>query len=221
MEILYEDNNLIVCYKPAGVPTQTMSVAQQDMETMLLNYLKKQDSKAQIHIIHRLDQPVEGVMVFAKDAKSAADLSGQVTGHTFKKKYYAIVTGEGLQEDGILEDLLVKDTRTNLSRVTKTKDKNAKQARLAYRIIDRWEDKKLLDIELFTGRHHQIRVQLSSRKSPILGDTKYGGQATGRSLALCSHYIGFSHPVTGEFMEFDIKPQGVDFMESPAFAKGE
>ena len=211
MDILYEDDCIVVCYKPAGIATQTRAVGQQDMVSLVANHINASGGNSQVFVVHRLDQPVEGVMVLAKTAEAASKLSQQITDHTFIKKYYCVITSETIPDEGELIDYLIKDARTNLSRVVKKSDSRAKKARLAYRTVDRWDNRRLLEITLYTGRHHQIRVQLSSRSAPILGDVKYGGEATGRSLALCSHYIGFRHPQTGKFMEFDIEPKGEDF----------
>ncbi len=214
MEVLFEDEEIIVCYKPAGVATQTKNIGQADMESEVANYLSKKGEKPEVFVVHRLDQPVEGVMVFAKNQKSAAILSKQVTDRVFLKKYYAIITRGSFPEEGELIDYLVKDNMTNLSKVVKESNPRAKKAVLKYKTVDEWDDKRLLDIELHTGRHHQIRIQLASRTAPILGDVKYGGANTGRNLALCSHYIGFEHPTTKEKMEFSISPKGEDFLDS-------
>lgn len=214
MEVMYEDDSIIVCYKPAGVPTQTKSVGQKDMVSLASNYLAEKGEKPEVFVVHRLDQPVEGVMVFAKNQKAASVLSKQITEHTFSKKYYCIISRESFPESGELVDYLVKDSRTNLSKVVKSNDPRAKKAVLNYRTVDQWDDKKLLEIDLYTGRHHQIRIQLASRTAPIIGDVKYGGISTGRNLALCSHFIGFEHPVSKKRMEFDIKPRGEDFLDS-------
>ena len=214
MDVLFEDDSIIVCYKPAGVATQTKNIGEQDMLSLVNNYLASKNEKPTAHVVHRLDQPVEGVMVFAKTADAANKLTKQITEHTFKKKYYAIISREAFPNEGELTDYLVKDNRTNLSKVVKESDPRAKKAVLRYRVVEQWDDRKLLDIDLYTGRHHQIRIQLASRTAPIIGDVKYGGVSTGHNLALCSHYIGFNHPVTGERMEFDIKPKGEDFEDS-------
>lgn len=214
MEILFEDDEIVVCYKPAGVPTQTKNVGQEDLESMLKKYRAEKGEPAEIFVVHRLDQPVEGVIVLAKSQASASKLSKQITDKTFTKRYYAIITRESFPAEGQLVDYLVKDTRTNLAKVVKESDPRAKKASLTYKVIDKWDTNQLLDIELHTGRHHQIRIQLASRTAPILGDVKYGGFSTGRNLALCSHYLGFNHPVNGEYMEFDIKPKGEDFLDS-------
>jgi len=214
MDIIFEDDSIIVCYKPAGVATQTKSIGEKDMVSEINNYLASKNEKPTAHVVHRLDQPVEGVMVFAKTSEVANKLTKQITDHIFSKKYYAIISRESFPDEGELVDYLVKDNRTNLSKVVKESDPRAKKAILRYRAVDHWDDKKLLDIDLFTGRHHQIRIQLASRTAPIVGDVKYGGISTGHNLALCSYHIGFNHPVTGERMGFDIKPKGADFADS-------
>ncbi|MBP5597613.1 RluA family pseudouridine synthase [Pseudobutyrivibrio sp.] len=214
MNIIYEDDSIIVCYKPAGVATQTKNIGQQDMVSLLNNYLAEKGDKPTIRVVHRLDQPVEGIMVFAKSQEAANKLTKQITDHVFTKKYYAIISRESFPDEGELVDYLVKDNRTNLSKIVRDNDPRAKKAVLKYKVVDQWDDRKLLDIDLFTGRHHQIRIQLASRTAPIIGDVKYGGASTGHSLALCSHHIGFKHPITGEEMEFDVTPQGEDFKDS-------
>ena len=128
MEVMYEDDSIIVCYKPAGVPTQTKSVGQKDMVSLASNYLAEKGEKPEVFVVHRLDQPVEGVMVFAKNQKAASVLSKQITEHTFSKKYYCIISRESFPESGELVDYLVKDSRTNLSKVVKSNDPRAKKA---------------------------------------------------------------------------------------------
>ncbi|SDH90725.1 23S rRNA pseudouridine1911/1915/1917 synthase [Pseudobutyrivibrio sp. 49] len=214
MEVLFEDDSIVVCYKPAGLATQTRNIGEKDMESELSNYLKANGESPEIHVVHRLDQPVEGVMVFAKTKAAANNLTRQIADHKFKKHYYAIITRESFPDEGDLVDYLVKDNRTNLSKVVSENDPRAKRASLSYHTIDEWDDRKLLDIELQTGRHHQIRIQLASRTAPILGDVKYGGVSTGHNLALCSYSIGFTHPTSGAQVEFQVKPKGEDFLDS-------
>ncbi|SHI71471.1 RluA family pseudouridine synthase [Pseudobutyrivibrio xylanivorans] len=214
MEVLFEDDSIVVCYKPAGLATQTRNIGEKDMESELSNYLKAKGESPEIHVVHRLDQPVEGVMVFAKTKTAANNLTRQIAEHQFKKHYYAIITRESFPDEGDLVDYLVKDNRTNLSKVVSENDPRAKKASLRYHTVDEWDDRKLLDIELQTGRHHQIRIQLASRTAPILGDVKYGGVSTGHNLALCSYSIGFTHPTSGKPVEFQVKPKGEDFLDS-------
>ncbi len=211
MDILFEDSDIIVCYKPAGLATQTRSIGQKDMVSELMAHVASQGIRPDIHVIHRLDQPVEGVMVFAKNAKAAASLSKQVQQGDFGKRYYALVSKGNIAQEGVLEDYIIKDNRTNLSSIADKNQKAAKAAKLSYHIIEELEDSYLVDIKLDTGRHHQIRLQFSSRGLPIIGDIKYGGISTGRPLALCSYFIGFKHPVSDKRMEYRIEPRGLDF----------
>lgn len=205
--ILFEDKDLIVCHKPAGLATQTQRLGQPDMVSELKNYLKS----PYVAVIHRLDQPVEGVLVFAKNQKVAAALTRQVTEHTMHKKYLALVCGQPAETPQTLVDYLVKDSKTNLARISTGQDQLAKQARLTYRKLSQIAPEiALLEVDLYTGRHHQIRVQLSHAGFPLLGDTKYGNSQSLqlsrekgiKVVALCAYSLEFSHPVTGEEMQF-------------------
>ena len=128
MNIIYEDDSILVCYKPAGVATQTKSIGQQDMVSLLNNYLAEKGEKPTIRVVHRLDQPVEGIMVFAKSQEAANKLTKQITDHVFTKKYYAIISRESFPDEGELVDYLVKDNRTNLSKIVRDNDPRAKKA---------------------------------------------------------------------------------------------
>lgn len=216
-EIIFEDQEILVVYKAAGVPTESKNVAQADMVTELANYRVKNKEKPEVYVVHRLDQPVEGIMVFAKTKEAANALTKQIKDHVFVKKYYAIITREQFPEEGVLEDYMVKDGRTNTSKVVSSNDPRAKKAKLSYKTVAQWDDRKLLDIQLYTGRHHQIRLQLASRTAPILGDVKYGGIKTGRNLALCSYSLGFRHPKTNKELNFSISPKGEDFVDCSLF----
>lgn len=182
-KILYEDDNLIVCYKPAGVATQTKRLGQQDMESILKNYvaseLQKQGKNAApyIGIVHRLDQPVEGVMVYAKNPKAAAVLSKQVQERSIGKNYYALVQlsdgktfaeTTGLASEGTREDFMTFDRRMNVSKIVPKGTKDAKKAVLDYKVVAEADGKALLDITLHTGRHHQIRLQMAGMGTPII-----------------------------------------------------
>ena len=167
-QIIHEDQHILVCHKPAGIAVQSANIAQQDMVSELKNYLKKDKKDPYLGIVHRLDQPVSGIVVFAKNSKSAASLSAQIQDGRAKKIYRALVWGSFNEEEksGTLEHLLYKDGKTNLSRAveaTAPEVKAAKKAKLNYRIIKEIEiDGEVcteVEIELFTGRHHQIRVQ--------------------------------------------------------------
>lgn len=209
MNILYEDKDIIVVEKPAGVPVQTFSIAQKDMASELKKYLySKTGKEPYLGIIHRLDQPVRGLLVFSLNEKAAGSLSRQIAESGFDKRYYAVVEGVmDLQERTVLEDYLVK-TRENTARVVNKEFKDAKKAILAYTVTDIDYDKKLslLDIELMTGRFHQIRAQLSNAGYPILGDVKYGAKTRepDRSIKLCAYHLSFDHPRLSRRMEFDI-----------------
>lgn len=292
MKILYEDNDIIVCYKEAGVPVQSARIGQQDMVSILNNYLAdtlhrgqteencvknvekspkkeslrgKPSAKAggkrsnenppfpEIYVVHRLDQPVEGVLVFAKTKRAASGLSRQVSDNTMKKTYHAVccvrtdetedtvIKKKQVQrksdlgkEPVILEDYLVKDGRNNCSFVADMSRKDAKCARLQLRILDVHKDTEerayaLAEIQLQTGRHHQIRVQMAHHKMALYGDRKYNGEwekyvlentdqegngVSGRSkvpLALCAVRLSFRHPVSEKMMTFEAKPQGEIF----------
>lgn len=225
-EILYEDNNLIVCYKPAGVATQTKRLGQQDMESLLKNHvaveLRKQNKNVPpyIGVVHRLDQPVEGVMVYAKNAKAAATLSKQVQERSIGKNYYALVQlpegktfaeTTGLAPEGTREDFMTFDRRSNVSRIVSKGTKDAKKAVLDYKVIAEKEGRALLDITLHTGRHHQIRLQMAGMGTPIVGDQKYGLKEDGQ-LGLCSYRIAFVSPTDGKEKEYKIIPRNAGIL---------
>lgn len=213
LEILYEDEDILVCHKPAGVATQTAKVTEQDMVSLIRNYRVEKGESDYVGVIHRLDQPVEGILVFAKNAASAAILGKELKMHQFAKYYYAIVTRESIPREGILEDYVVKDGRKNRAMIVTEDNPRAKKARLSYKVVHQIDDRTLLDIHLDTGRFHQIRVQLAGRTAPILGDVKYGGTKTGESLCLCAYRLQFTHPVREEGMNFVIRPHGKEFSE--------
>ena len=199
--ILYEDQHIIVCRKEAGVAVQTARMSQMDMESALKNYLAVKDSGKMpyLAVIHRLDQPVRGVLVFAKTPFAAKELSRQVTDHTIGKYYLAEVEGVIPADSGTLEDFLLKDGRTNTSKVVDAKTKDAKKAVLHYKK----RDDHTIEIELVTGRHHQIRVQCAHAGMPLKGDTKYNpGAKIGEQLGLCAYHLVLKHPKTGKCMEF-------------------
>ncbi len=220
MEILQEDNDIIVCRKPAGIPVQTAKAGQQDMVSLLKNYRAAKNEPPEIYVVHRLDQPVEGLMVFSKNQKAAANLGRQIQGKTVDKYYYALVEGIPRPSEGKLTDYLLRDGRTNTSKVVKSGTAGAKKAVLEYRVLkDNLTQKEesavsLVEIRLETGRHHQIRVQMAHAGYHLVGDKKYnpGCQSGYLPIALCSTRLAFEHPVTGKRMEFSIEP---DFAWSP------
>lgn len=173
LNIIYEDDAIIVCEKEAGIAVQTKKIGQKDMESMLRTYRMQKGEPSYIGVIHRLDQPVRGVMVFAKTKEAAADLSRQVSEKTADKYYYAVVDGVPKNETDTLEDYLLKDGKTNLSKVVEKNVKGAKRAELSYEVLEKSETQALLKIKLSTGRHHQIRVQMEHAGYPLSCDRKY------------------------------------------------
>ena len=182
------------------------------MLTIIKKYLIEKYNKkgdAYLGLIHRLDRPVGGVMVFAKTSKAAARLSEQVRNKEFSKKYLVIVDGKLEKDIGVFEDYLVKNQKNNLSRVTDEKNKNAKKAVLDYEVIKYNEETNLslVKVNLHTGRHHQIRVQFSSRNHSIYGDQKYGTRGRGKQICLWAYSLTIKHPITKEEMTFEIVPK--------------
>lgn len=212
-EILFEDKDILICRKPAGVATQTKRLGQQDMESLLKNYRAKKGETPYIGIVHRLDQPVEGVMVFAKNQKAAANLSKQVQDRVIGKYYYAVSVNAPKEKEGILEDYLLTDKKTNVTKVIDGNNKDAKKAKLEYRVVESRDDKTLFDIKLHTGRQHQIRVQMANAGCSLVGDSKYGDSSGREQLALCSYKLEFEHPTKKIPMKFEIQPIGKIFKE--------
>ena len=234
LRILYADRVILVCKKPPGVPVQGDRSGAYDLASRLLNYLAASESGAlsgkasgrpqipYLAVVHRLDRPVGGVMVFAKTKQAAARLSRQIQERETEKRYYCVLTGiKGSlgKEWETLTDYLVMDTRTNLSRLAAPEDTGAKEARLRIRLLEQEraaeQELALAEVELLTGRHHQIRVQMTGISEGIWGDTKYNSGFRGKkgwfSLALFSSYLAFFHPSTGEKLQFCLPPEGEVF----------
>lgn len=202
IEVLFKDNDILVCVKPAGL----LSAKDSSNKANLPDVLTEELNLSEIFPIHRLDKEVEGVMVYALNKTSASKLSCDISDHSkFIKKYLAVVEGCPKENSGILEDLLFKDLAKNKSYVVKRERKGVKKAKLEYNVLATDNSKSLLSIRLFTGRTHQIRVQLSSRKMPIFGDKKYGGKPY-EKLALFCESLSFYHPTTGERITFIKRP---------------
>lgn len=204
LNIIYEDNHLIVTLKPAGIPVQADSSKDIDMLTLLKEYRKEKERKpgdAFIGLVHRLDRPVSGIMVFAKTSKAASRLSDQIRQNTFHKTYLAVVEGT-LPHEGKFEDYLVKDEKENKSYVT-TKEKG-KYSCLEYQVLSTKDNLSLVQINLITGRSHQIRVQFASRNHPLIGDAKYGHNKNNLDIALFAQSITFNHPTTKEQLTFTL-----------------
>ena len=211
LKVIYEDNHIIVVEKPVNIPSQGDKTGDVDMLTIIKEYLKEKYNKpgnVYLGLIHRLDRPVGGVMVFAKTSKAAARLSEQVRDKVFKKKYLVIANGKFDKETGVLSDYLLKNERKNMSRVVSEGTKNSKYAELDYEILkyDAELNLSVLKINLHTGRHHQIRVQLSSRNHSIYGDQKYGGRGHGKQICLWAYELTINHPITKEEMTFKSIP---------------
>lgn len=212
LKILYEDNHIIVVEKPVNIPSQGDKTGDIDMLTIIKRYLKEKYNKpgnVYLGLVHRLDRPVGGVMVFAKTSKAAARLSEQVRNKDFRKRYLVIVNGKFDERKGTLQDYLLKNEKNNMSKVVKEGTKNAKLAILDYEVIkyDPELNLSVLKIDLHTGRHHQIRVQLSSRGHNIYGDQKYGGRGHGKQICLWAYQLTLFHPITKEEMTFTSMPE--------------
>lgn len=223
LNILYEDNHLIVTYKPFNILTQGDRTKKPSLYDLVKNYIKvkyKKPGNVFLGLVHRLDKPVSGIIVFAKTSKSASRLSKQFAEHTTSKKYYALVEGKmGVGEKKTLIHYLQKDRKKNLVKAISTASPNYKEAKLTYQVIPINKDilqlfeipKKtnncsLLEINLITGRSHQIRAQLSAIGYPIIGDKKYGSNIiTPKSnLALIAYQISFVHPTTQKILTFSL-----------------
>lgn len=245
--ILYEDRDIIVCHKAAGIATQTARIGQADMVSEITNYLVRGGNAMGVHkadslsgqrrkdsteppyvgVVHRLDQPVEGVLVFARNRQAAAELGRQFSEDGMEKYYYAVVCGQAPGRSGRLTDYLLKDGRTNTSRIVPKEVKGAKKAVLEYEILveeaifeqsgsGETPRTALARIRLYTGRHHQIRVQMSHAGMSLMGDYKYADagaielseQLHVREIALCAYSLAFTHPRTGKRMQFRVRPEG-------------
>lgn len=204
INIIYEDNHLLVVEKPINIPVQEDSTKDLDFLNILKNYIKVRDNKpgnVYLGLIHRLDRPVGGIMVFAKTSKCASRLSKQVQNHEFKKQYYAVTINEVKPHNGTFIDNLLKDEKNNIVKI----NKNGKKAILDYELIEYKNNMSLVKIYLKTGRSHQIRVQFSSRGYPLYGDHKYNLNVKSKSdIALFSHQISFNHPITNELLTFEL-----------------
>lgn len=207
IEIIFEDNDILVINKPVGILSEDSPKG----EKGIIYYLKTKGYD-NLHLLHRLDRNVGGVMIFAKNKKSAAIISKEITDGVFKKSYLAVVDGVPVSESGIYRDLLFKDSRKNRSYVVSRMRKGVREASLEYRVISERSEKSLIKIGLHTGRTHQIRVQFSHRKMPLTGDVHYGSKDKSCDIALYSNEIRFIHPSTQEPLCFKSVP---DFNSYP------
>lgn len=244
-QIVYEDEAVLVIRKPAGLATESAGIGQKDVVSELKNYVAKKNpgKMPYLGVVHRLDQPVEGLLVFAKTKKAAENLTAQLGKGTLKKEYLAVVCGKVPENTGRLVDYLAKEKGMAVVRDTadaqakkdadaqaekdadvqaeKAADPQAKKAVLSYTKKAETKELTLLAVQIETGRFHQIRAQLSHAGFPILGDEKYGSEESKelsrekkiRFTALCAASLSFRHPVTGKIMAFTQAPQ------NPAFAE--
>ena len=210
IDIIYEDNHLLVVNKPVNIPVQADSSKDQDLLTLLKKQLKEKYQKpgnVYLGLVHRLDRPVGGIMVFAKTSKAASRLSEQIRNNTFQKTYLAVVQGKVLNSD-TFKDKLEKDQKTNIVKISPT----GKQAELSYELSEYKDNLSLVKINLKTGRSHQIRVQFSSRNHPLYGDQKYNPNTPKDQIALFAHRLEFIHPTTKEVVKFELpKPNRYPF----------
>lgn len=230
-KIIFEDHHILVVYKPSGMAVETAKVTEMDLITYLKRYLyeksrelikteKQAGKEPYLAMVHRLDQPVEGLLVFAKTPFAAKELSRQVQDNQMKKGYVAAVSinRKAKENSGqLLEDYLLKDGRTNTSKVVAKEIRGAKKATLFYKLaaVSEQDQIAVAEIELITGRHHQIRVQMAHAGMPLLGDLKYGDEASlakskrlqVKQVALCAYQLSFLHPKTGKALMFRIEPE--------------
>jgi 23S rRNA pseudouridine1911/1915/1917 synthase len=214
LKIIYEDNHIIVVEKPVNIPSQGDKTGDIDMLTIIKEYLIKKYNKpgdAYLGLVHRLDRPTGGVMVFAKTSKAASRLSEQIRNKEFEKEYLVIADGKFEKNEGTYEDYLLKNEKNNISKVVNEKNKNAKIAKLDYEVLKYNEETNLslVKVKLHTGRHHQIRVQFSSRLHSIYGDQKYGTRGRGKQLCLWAYKLSFIHPTTKEKLTFESYPEAI------------
>ena len=212
MTILYEDNHVLGIEKPVNIPVQEDSSGDPDMLTLLKEDLKERYNKpgnVYLGLVHRLDRPVGGAMIFAKTSKAASRLSESVRSRQFVKIYLAVVHGTPAVRQGRLTHYLLKDERTNTVSVVPKGTPGAKEAILEYNVIGTPTDgMSLIRVELHTGRSHQIRVQFSHTGTPLYGDQKYGSKLNkaGQQIALWSSFVGVEHPVSKEYVELISHP---------------
>jgi 23S rRNA pseudouridine1911/1915/1917 synthase len=212
LDVLYEDNHIIVVKKPCNVAVQRDASGDEDLLSLVKDYVRTKYNKpgeAYIGLVHRLDRPVGGVMVFARTSKAASRLSEQARKGMLEKKYLAIVCGRAML-DASLYCYLKKDDKTNTTQVVNAGTLGAKAAKLDYTKLAETDGLSLLLVSLHTGRSHQIRVQLSDAGLPIWGDQRYNKNAKpGEQIALWSYRLGFIHPTLKKHMHFSALPRTV------------
>ena len=210
LNILYEDNHIIVVLKPQNVPSCEDESKDRDMLTMIKDYIRvtyNKQGNVYLGLVHRLDRPTGGVMVFAKSSKAASRLSEQMRDGDFEKRYYTVLVGQPKEEKAVLTHYIKKNAVNNMVYVCPATVNGAKLARLDYTVLDNKDGLSLVDVRLHTGRSHQIRVQMSAIGTPVFGDMRYGGEKAKKGyLALWAYYLSFTHPVSKERMVFRVQP---------------
>ena len=209
LEILYEDNHIIVVNKPFNVPTQPDSSSDISLYDMVKQYLKEKYQKpgnVYVGMLHRLDRPTGGIVMFAKTSKAAERLSKDIKDRKVEKKYLAVLSGVPKDKIGHLENYLKKDEKTNTVKLCPSSEEGAKFAELDYKVLEYNEKYSLVEIDLHTGRSHQIRVQFSANKTPVFADFKYGKGVKDVNLALFAYKLQFTHPTTKKLMTFIVEP---------------
>lgn len=210
LNILFEDNHIIVVLKPQNLPSCEDASKDLDLLTMVKDYIKVKYNKqgnVYVGLVHRLDRPTGGVMVFAKSSKAASRLSAQIVDGDFEKRYYAVVCGVPKEEQTTLIHYVKKNSVNNMVYVCTPTEVNAKRAELSYKTLEVKGDYSLVDVRLGTGRSHQIRVQMNAIGCPVYGDMRYGGEKAKKgNLALWAYYLAFYHPVSKERLVFRVMP---------------
>ena len=209
LNVVYEDNQVIVVIKPHNMPSQEDESKDVDLLSEVKKYVKEKYNKpgdAFIGLVHRLDRPTGGLMVFARTSKAASRLSKQISEHETEKIYYAVVEGFVKEKQANLLNYLKKDEKNNIVKVVPQTEEGAKKAELNFKVLETKGDLSLLEVSLKTGRSHQIRVQLSAHNIPIYGDQKYNKSTKGKTLALWAGKLSFVHPTTKEKMTFVASP---------------
>lgn len=210
LTILHEDNHIIVVLKPQNIPSCEDASKDLDMLTIIKDYIKKTYNKqgnVYLGLVHRLDRPTGGVMVFAKSSKAAARLSEQLKNGDFEKRYYTVLVGEPREEKATLTHYVKKNAINNMVYVCPSSVDGAKFAELEYSVLDVKDGLSLAEVRLHTGRSHQIRVQMNAIGTPVYGDMRYGGEKAKKGyLALWAYYLSFIHPVSKEKLVFRVQP---------------
>jgi len=208
-DVIFEDNQILVVVKPQNIPVQADSSNDADLLTKLKDYLVKKYNKpgqAYLGLVHRLDRPTGGVMVFAKTSKSAQRLCDQIKTDQFEKTYFAVVNGVPRLKQCRLTNYLKKDEKNNIVKICPQYETGAKEAILDYQILETVGDKTLVKVDLQTGRSHQIRVQMANIGCPVVNDVKYGSKTQKGDLALWATVLKFNHPVTKQRLTYKVTP---------------